>query len=282
MFFTCSNKKYYLLFFLSAANVFAGKDENQESMRFNPKQMTIIATHLENLIKNKDFAGIKNLFDCGFGNTINHIRFSRGDNVLHIAINPFTRGTIFEGFDPKPKKVQLDILRLVLLNCLDLLDTPNDKGETPLEMVFQCGRWQPQFHELFMDLAFKLRDEMRTFDHRGYLPLHKAVMAKDQAKVREILLIDPFLLLELPDKTGLNAIDMAVGKPEIFDLFMALAFADKPAEKTAHVAAVRQSRVCAQCDTSDCSKRCSKCRSVYYCSKDCQQKHWAKHKKECR
>jgi hypothetical protein len=29
-------------------------------------------------------------------------------------------------------------------------------------------------------------------------------------------------------------------------------------------------------------KRCGKCQSVTYCSRDCQQAHWSSHKKACR
>lgn len=46
------------------------------------------------------------------------------------------------------------------------------------------------------------------------------------------------------------------------------------------------SRECIECDAKDCETcnplyRCSRCQSVYYCSKDCQRKHWKAHKQEC-
>mmetsp|Transcript_28874 Transcript_28874/g.32381 ORF Transcript_28874/g.32381 Transcript_28874/m.32381 type:complete len:571 (+) Transcript_28874:28-1740(+) len=48
-------------------------------------------------------------------------------------------------------------------------------------------------------------------------------------------------------------------------------------------------RICRYCDKSDPSqefqnslKACSKCKSTYYCSKECQVADWKKHKKNCR
>ncbi|KAK3091213.1 hypothetical protein FSP39_017992 [Pinctada imbricata] len=45
-----------------------------------------------------------------------------------------------------------------------------------------------------------------------------------------------------------------------------------------------------KCEDTDCylcqkvgnNKRCSKCQKVWYCSKECQTKDWANHKKECK
>lgn len=42
---------------------------------------------------------------------------------------------------------------------------------------------------------------------------------------------------------------------------------------------------CFQCQKTDSDTekmyQCSKCKSVYYCSKECQIQHWKKHKKQC-
>ncbi|KAJ7088679.1 hypothetical protein C8R44DRAFT_892739 [Mycena epipterygia] len=39
---------------------------------------------------------------------------------------------------------------------------------------------------------------------------------------------------------------------------------------------------CTNCLACDCElSRCSKCKGVWYCSKECQLQHWPKHKLSC-
>merc|ERR1711865_168423 len=39
---------------------------------------------------------------------------------------------------------------------------------------------------------------------------------------------------------------------------------------------------CDNCGQADATKRCTKCKSAYYCDRGCQQKHWkSSHKKKC-
>lgn len=42
--------------------------------------------------------------------------------------------------------------------------------------------------------------------------------------------------------------------------------------------------VCALCGAPDATRRCSHCRAfdAYYCSAECQRKHWDDHKVMCR
>lgn len=40
-------------------------------------------------------------------------------------------------------------------------------------------------------------------------------------------------------------------------------------------------KVCPRCDASPATNKCSRCRSVYYCSEACQRAHWQQHKKVC-
>lgn len=38
---------------------------------------------------------------------------------------------------------------------------------------------------------------------------------------------------------------------------------------------------CSSCKSTGSTKLCSKCKSVYYCSDECQKNHWDDHKKLC-
>jgi hypothetical protein len=38
--------------------------------------------------------------------------------------------------------------------------------------------------------------------------------------------------------------------------------------------------VCAQCN-KEASKKCGKCKKVWYCSRECQTSHWKLHKSVC-
>lgn len=42
-----------------------------------------------------------------------------------------------------------------------------------------------------------------------------------------------------------------------------------------------EARFCGYCSKPDCTKRCAKCKEVYYCSDQCQKKHWSAHKPQC-
>ena len=40
--------------------------------------------------------------------------------------------------------------------------------------------------------------------------------------------------------------------------------------------------LCAQCSAFGCPNRCSRCKQVWYCSRECQKAHWKVHKPDCR
>ena len=40
--------------------------------------------------------------------------------------------------------------------------------------------------------------------------------------------------------------------------------------------------LCGQCGKEDSRKKCSRCKACFYCSADCQRKHWKSHKKYCK
>jgi hypothetical protein len=38
---------------------------------------------------------------------------------------------------------------------------------------------------------------------------------------------------------------------------------------------------CGHCKKPNCIQKCSRCKKVYYCTKECQKSHWTEHKKVC-
>lgn len=74
---------------------------------------------------------------------------------------------------------------------------------------------------------------------------------------------------------------------EIFKLCLNLAYADshlpgKDDSKISHVREAYNGKSCTYCAAQNCTDRCSKCQSVYYCDSGCQKKDWKKHKIVCK
>lgn len=107
---------------------------------------------------------------------------------------------------------------------------------------------------------------IKIIDKDGDTLLHKAIKLKKLEIVRFLLLIDP-TLLEINNKDGKDAIELSVGYPEIFEFIKTLV----PSEKS-----------CAHCSHESCTKKCSRCKKVFYCSSGCQKEHWNIHKEVCK
>ncbi len=46
--------------------------------------------------------------------------------------------------------------------------------------------------------------------------------------------------------------------------------------------AIKKARNCMACDEPNCKTKCSRCYTVHYCGKTCQQQHWKTHKPICK
>lgn len=107
---------------------------------------------------------------------------------------------------------------------------------------------------------------LRLKDKSGDTLLHKAIKQKNLEAIRLILHKD-LTCLDICNVDGKDAIELAVGYPEVFKYLMTLT--------EAHCANPT-------CNRTTSYKICSRCRKVSYCSPDCQKAHWPTHKPDCK
>lgn len=139
---------------------------------------------------------------------------------------------------------------------------------------------------------------IKIADKDGDTLLHKAIKHKRLEIIRFILLSD-LTLLETNNKEGRDAIEIAIGYPEVFELIMSLiptkhlclnpaspspASDLSPAMPNATKDELKQrpqAKICAVC-AKEGAQLCARCKKFYYCSKDCQKAHWKIHKRDCK
>lgn len=117
--------------------------------------------------------------------------------------------------------------------------------------------------------AIALANEFRR-ECKSYEPSFQFAQAKQHEKACEAALA----VFEFPEDMTFPKIDAC--------MYIIARFNDKfysPGGKFDHLP---QRYRCAQCATQLVETQyCGRCKKVYYCSRDCQKKHWREHKKAC-
>lgn len=114
-------------------------------------------------------------------------------------------------------------------------------------------------------------------DTDGNTLLDKACAANKQ----DIIL---YILQNSKDPRGLLAripFELIQPSSDIFKLCMDLAYAKPETKVKTSKAPIFAYLKCANCSQENCNKTCSGCKTVYYCSTECQKAHWKSHKPTC-
>lgn len=135
---------------------------------------------------------------------------------------------------------------------------------------------------------------IKLIDQNGDTILHKAIRHNRPEIARFILLTD-FTLLDIANKDGQDPIELAVGYPEIFEVIKTLVPENSTTGSQSSVSTVKPSQLtkeaddlptlenpCANCSQEHCTKKCARCKKVFYCSAECQKEHWKLHKQSCK
>lgn len=137
------------------------------------------------------------------------------------------------------------------------------------------------------------------FDRHANTLLHAAC----DKKAPEIVLFllqnadDPRELLAQKNNAGLIPFDLMNPHSDLFEYFMYLAYGQEPTQQINAETQEKEiestkrkrdlsspevsERLCGHCKKLRCVNRCSGCRSIYYCSPECQKANWKVHKTQC-
>lgn len=206
------------------------------------------------------------------------------------------------------------IVKLLLQSPDIIINARNNAGKTALVLAGkpQVSPIAKLIQDRIAELSNKAFDAMAVFTKTT----SKAEQQKNLEKIKSI--VGQIGVDNIADKTGNTLVDkaFATNKPDIilfllqaaenpkellvrfpfeaiqpssaiFKLCMDIAYANIPG-KTAN-GQVKQSKRklelcqnCAFCSQDRCVDKCSRCRKVYYCSPECQKKHWKTHKDLCK
>ncbi|MCX5925605.1 MAG: zinc finger MYND domain-containing protein [Candidatus Dependentiae bacterium] len=176
---------------------------------------------------------------------------------------------------------------------------PNDMGESYSPLMISILKDQPGLFEFLINSGAAIDAQSEP---KGHTPLMIAIMANQSAMAKELIEKGADLRIETTD-AHLTALELTC-KPEhreLGELILSKIHASLPGgvhrkarKLNEYLGSLNGVEVtqplkvkCSKCLELEESpenkfKKCSKCESVYYCSRDCQVAHWPQHKQVCK
>lgn len=124
---------------------------------------------------------------------------------------------------------------------------------------------------------------LHIFDDEGDTPLHKACKYKNK-DIAQLLFestLDPHELIWILNKQGNSVLEFLSTDNPLFNTCLEIAFSEKFKQPAAPLKPLKQ-KLCGFCSKDGCINLCGRCKKTYYCSVECQKKHWRYHKKLCK
>ncbi len=215
------------------------------------------------------------------------------DECLCNTVDMMTRYVSIESIPHEEPLIYLKNLSHAVVSAVNVLQLEqktravydvNGSLDSNGKLVSEGTRWKLLENEK----SRVYRDRLKEISRRLKVPFDQVMTLELLLRVKRARGDKHVLVIAKPIKIGDSVNSHALGKTTS-SLALCLRVQneedDRSSIMTASVYNVRDAtlvRICARCSKSSFDlRRCSTCRSVFYCSTECQRNHWPRHKLDC-